>query len=87
MMRVGAVELLLICGFIGVILLAIAAVVIVIVLVTRSNRVPCPYCGERITKDAVLCRYCGREVKPGPGSPVEGAASRGGGTPPPAGES
>lgn len=24
----------------------------------------CPYCKERVKKDALVCRYCGRELDP-----------------------
>ena len=30
-----------------------------------EGRIPCPACGELILPTAQVCRFCGREVKPG----------------------
>ena len=30
----------------------------------------CPYCRERIRRDAVVCRFCGRELTPEAGAPL-----------------
>lgn len=52
--------------------LALAAVVLIIVLISRRGaRKPCPYCGERIPAEARVCRFCGRELGTVP-APEEG---------------
>jgi hypothetical protein len=34
------------------------------VLVRVSDLRPCPYCAEQIKQNAVVCRFCGRDVEP-----------------------
>lgn len=41
----------------------LGAVALVIVWVVGRDRVPCPYCGERIRREARICRFCGRDVR------------------------
>lgn len=34
-----------------------------------DDLIRCPYCAERIQNAAIVCRFCGREVKSSPGGP------------------
>lgn len=36
---------------------------ILIMLVTPGDRIPCPYCRERIHPDATVCPHCQKEIK------------------------
>jgi hypothetical protein len=31
---------------------------------SEGERIPCPVCGEKILKDAQVCRFCGEKFKP-----------------------
>jgi hypothetical protein len=54
------------------ILLVICAAPLIIVAIIaaalsyyyRNKTRRCPYCGERVRKEAVVCRYCNRELTP-----------------------
>lgn len=63
MAGIGRIELL-ILSMICLIPVALLAVGLVFAWALRRDRVPCPYCAERIRKDARVCRFCGREVGP-----------------------
>jgi len=63
MASVGRIELL-ILSMLCLVPVVLAAVGLAVVWLLRRDRVPCPYCGERIRREARVCRFCGRDVEP-----------------------
>ncbi len=60
---VGVLELLLLgMPCLGALVLVVVVLAVAVLLTQRGSRRSCPYCGERIRGDAVVCRYCGREL-------------------------
>jgi hypothetical protein len=62
----GPVEL--ICLFLPLVVL-VAAVVMVVLLLTRSRGAkptwrPCPHCGEAVAPEARFCPHCGKPLGP-----------------------
>jgi hypothetical protein len=72
MIGIGPIELLIVLGVLG--LLVVGAVVVVVVIVTTSKRrsspanpnlVPCPDCGRHVSRLAKSCPNCGRPLSSG----------------------
>lgn len=70
MAGIGRIELL-ILGMICLAPVVLLVAGLVVAWALRRERVPCPYCAERIRKDARVCRYCGREIRPADNEPQE----------------
>jgi predicted amidophosphoribosyltransferase len=64
MANIGIIELAILLSLFCVGPLLSALVVFLFVRAQRRNTKLCPYCAERIKKDAVVCRHCGRELPP-----------------------
>ena len=74
MARIGVAELI-IMSIICLIPIVLLAVGLVLAWALRGSRVPCPYCGERIPKEARICRFCGRGVHRSESTPNEEGAT------------
>ncbi|HHX65559.1 MAG TPA: hypothetical protein GX702_11785 [Chloroflexi bacterium] len=65
MARFALGELLLVsCMLLFLVLLGIVAILVLARFVFGWGMRTCPHCAEHIQKDAVICRYCGRDVSP-----------------------
>jgi predicted amidophosphoribosyltransferase len=64
MANIGIIELAILLSLFCVGPLLLALVALLVVRAQRRNTKICPHCAERIKKDAVICRYCGRELPP-----------------------
>jgi DNA-directed RNA polymerase subunit RPC12/RpoP len=62
-MNLGKIEILLILFFLVVLtVLGFGFVIAVIRLIGRKSYKACPFCAERIKKEAIVCPYCSRDI-------------------------
>jgi predicted amidophosphoribosyltransferase len=63
-MTLGPLEFFIVALLLIVLFFGAGALFLLFRAVAGRGRRVCPYCKERIPRDATLCRYCGRESTP-----------------------
>lgn len=46
----------------GLVALIFGPLAIPLAILSKGNKLPCPWCGEKIRAKAIVCRHCGRNV-------------------------